>query len=70
MIPKLYELDTVNAGIQEVHRDALRAHQARLVAEKPAERLPLFTRTRPLAPMAALFLRIRHIKLLTPSRAT
>ena len=70
MIPRPYELDTVNAGIREAHRDALRDHQARLATEEPTERLPLFTRTHPVSHLAALFTRLRHIKLLAPSRAT
>ena len=70
MIPRLYELDTVNFDIREAHRDALRAQQARLAIEKPPERLPLSTETHPVSHLATLFTRIRHIRLLAPSRAT
>jgi hypothetical protein len=67
MIPRLYELDTVNASIRENHRDAMRAEQARIaMGDRPSGRPRSMSLARPLATFIE---RVRRTRIVLPRRA-
>ena len=67
MIPRLYELDTINASIRENHRDAMRAEQARIAAAAgPSGAAPSMSLIRP---MVTFFERVRRTRIVTLRRA-